>query len=188
MYFCPASSEVFLAAQVTCGSSPRPEWFIWFGRRAAETLLECSLGRDSHPNKIKSWFQRREDFEKWSGISRMRGLALVKLELLNFLIIISWGGGIYFLWSWWKRVINITGWVQYKTAPWKPSLLSHLLTLPWAPSAIFVLPSSPAASSPSVHISLPPPDPQSMYLWHVRSYEGLPEAFSSSPLQTGGLF
>lgn len=52
--FSSSSSEIFLAAQVTCGSSLRPEWFIRFGRRAAETELELSLGRESHPNKIKS--------------------------------------------------------------------------------------------------------------------------------------
>lgn len=52
--FLSSSSEIFLAAQVTCGSSLRPEWFIRFGRRAAETELELSLGRESHPNKIKS--------------------------------------------------------------------------------------------------------------------------------------
>lgn len=59
-------------------------------------MLECSLGRESHPNKIKSWFQRHKDFEKWSSISRMRFLALAKLELLNFLIIISSGEGFLF--------------------------------------------------------------------------------------------
>lgn len=42
-----------------------------------------------------------------------------------------------------------------------PSSLSpQLLTLPSAPPHIFILPSSPAASTPSVHIRPPPPDPQ----------------------------
>jgi len=48
-------------------------------------VLECSLGRKSHPNKIK-------DFEKQSSIYRRRFLALAKLELWSFLIIMSGGG------------------------------------------------------------------------------------------------
>lgn len=67
-----------------------------FGRRAAETALECSLGRESHPSKVKSWFERHKDFEKWSSIFRMGFWALAKPELLNFVIIESWGGVVYF--------------------------------------------------------------------------------------------
>lgn len=55
-------------------------------------VLDHSLGRERHPTEI--CLQRHGDFEKkWSRISRMRFLALAKLELWNFQIIISWRGG-----------------------------------------------------------------------------------------------
>lgn len=57
--------------------------------RAAEAVLERFLGEESHPSNIESRFQSHKGCEKWSSVSRMKFLALTKLELLNFLIVIS---------------------------------------------------------------------------------------------------
>lgn len=57
--------------------------------RAAAAVRERFLGEESHPSNIESCFQSHKGCEKWSRVARMKFLALTKLELLNFRIVIS---------------------------------------------------------------------------------------------------